>query len=135
MPVQPLFPEAVRQVEAWLDGDGASYAKRSVRQGAVAAWDLVAVHPALGPASPQLSLPPDFPAHAAELHVDASLCLKLPHVEGDGRVCLNAGPYPDDFDKPAQAVRRLVQRFDEGVLVPSNDAMWTEREFHQERRS
>lgn len=131
------FEIAASAVEAWLDGDGSSFAKRSesrdVRRKA-ASWDLQLEHPTLGPQLVRLSIPKDFPASPPQVHVDRKLCLLLPHIEMDGRFCHDVLSSPIDYECPAGAVVAVIESF-EKFWNKSLDVEWVTNEFHNERLS
>ncbi len=126
---------AAGAVEAWLDGAGSSFAKRVVTPGSsrkARAWQVALEHSALGGKPIRIRLPRDFPSTPAQIEVDKSLCLVLPHVEEDGRVCLGVAPAPSDYDDPCGAVNRVVTAF-EDFLTKCEDASWVLKEFQDER--
>jgi molybdopterin/thiamine biosynthesis adenylyltransferase len=131
------FEAARLAVEQWLNGGGASFAKK-VHTGADGhrlAWevDLQGTHPLIG--SFRISLPRGFPAQPCEIHVDKRLCLALPHVEEDGRVCLGNGSPPSAYENGASAVNEVLTRFNEEVLQRVVDPVWVEQEMQRERMS
>lgn len=132
----PLFPDAIRLVEAWLDGPGTRCSRRlaTVEAGHVAAWQILAAPPILKRKPARLCLPAEFPAVPAEIYVDRSLCLVLPHVEESGRVCLGVPPYPGDYSDPCGAIARLLAVFDDAFLGPCRDPEWIAAQFHAEAR-
>jgi len=89
-------------------------------------------HPALRGKPIKVRLPRDFPSTPAQIEVDKSLCLVLPHVEEDGRVCLGVMPSPLDYADPCNAVSRVLKAFEE-FLGKCEDPLWIEREFQAER--
>jgi len=131
------FEVAASAVEAWLDGDGSSFAKRSKIQGArrkAASWDLQLEHPILGSQLVRLSIPKDFPASPPQVHVDKNLCLLLPHIEMDGRFCHDVVSSPKDYEWPTGAVVAVIKSL-EKFWMKSSDAEWVTNEFHNERLS
>ena len=76
-----------------------------------------------------------FPAVPCELYVSADLCLQLPHVEENGRVCLGEVCQSADFDEPIHAVVRAISRFRTELLERSANQEWREAELHAERLS
>lgn len=132
----PLFPDAIRLVEAWLDGPGTRCSRRlaTVEAGHVAAWQILAGPPILKGKPARLCLPAEFPAVPAEIYVDKSLCLVLPHVEESGRVCLGVPTYPGDYDDPCGAAHRLLAAFDDEFLRPCQDPEWVAAQFNAEAR-
>lgn len=137
MASKALFPDAIGLVEAWLDGPGTRCSRRlkTVETGHVAAWQILAGPPILKGKPARLCLPTEFPAVPAEIYVDRSLCLVLPHVEESGRVCLGVPPYPGDYGDPCGAVDRLLAAFDDAFLGPCHDPEWVTAQFHAEARS
>lgn len=79
-----------------------------------------------------MSLPLDFPASPAEVHVDKELCLTLPHVEESGKLCLGSPSNPADYDSPAHAVADTLRAF-ESFMAKSSDYGWVKDEFQRER--
>ena len=131
------FEAARLAVEQWLNGGGASFAKK-VHTGAEShclAWevDLQGNHPLI--ASFRISLPRGFPAQPCDIHVDKRLCLALPHVEEEGRVCLGSGSPPSAYENGASAVNAVLTRFNEEFLQRVVDSAWVERELQRERLS
>lgn len=127
------FENAANQVEAWLNGAGAGFANR--KQGRARSWDIPVDHPAVVGSPVRLTLPPDFPATPAQLQVDPSLCLKIPHVEETGKLCLSNTTSPDDYGNPCEAVCRVLREFKDGFLLPAESPDWVQDQFHSERLS
>lgn len=131
------FELAASAVEAWLDGTGAAYAKRSKSQGArrkIASWDLELEHPVLGCQRARLSIPKDFPATPPQVHLDKKLCLGLPHIEMDGRFCHDVESSPKDYEWPTGAVVAVLESLQK-FWNDSEDAQWITDEFQKERLS
>ncbi|SCU75979.1 UBA/THIF-type NAD/FAD binding protein [Cupriavidus necator] len=131
------FESARDAVAIWLNGDGAAFA-RKVRTGADShrlSWevDLRGGHPIVS--SFRISLPRCFPAQPCELHVDKHLCLVLPHVEEDGRVCLGSSAPPASYENGAWAVNEALKRFKTEFLDRIVDPIWVKKEFQEERLS
>ena len=131
------FEAARLAVEQWLNGGGASFAKQ-VPTGADSpclAWDvdLQGKHPLI--ASFRISLPRGFPAQPCEIHVDKRLCLALPHVEEEGRVCLGSGSPPSAYENGASVVNAVLTRFNEEFLQRVVDPAWVEQRLQHERLS
>lgn len=130
--------EAARQaVEQWLNGGGASFA-RKLHTGADShrlAWevDLQGTHSVI--ASFRISLPRGFPAQPCEIHVDRRLCLVLPHVEEGGRVCLGSGSPPSAYENGASEVNKVLTCFNKEFLQRVVDPVWVEQELQRERLS
>lgn len=131
------FPDAVRTVESWLDGAASSFATRLTRSSAskTLEWALDLREQGYPVESVRLRIGALFPAVPCELYVSAELCLQLPHVEADGRVCLGEECQPADFEKPIAAVTRAIARFKTELLQRSSNAEWREKELHAERLS
>lgn len=131
------FPEAVKAVESWLDGLGATIAIKLPRSAAskTLEWQLDLRELGCPIISVRLRLSELFPATPCELYVPADLCLKLPHVEEDGRVCLDEICQYVDFANPVAAVLRAVQRFKTEFLENSANEGWRRKELHSERLS
>lgn len=131
------FPDAVRTVESWLDGVGSSFANKLKRSSAskTLEWELDLREEGYPIESARIRLGALFPAVPCELYVAAELCLQLPHVEEDGRVCLDEVCQPSDFDRPIAAVIRAITRFKTELLQRSSNAEWREKELHAERLS
>lgn len=129
------FPEAVKAVTAWLEASGKSYATEVVRGPSKkeAQWTIDLTELGYPIQTVRLLLGPLFPAIPCELYVDEALCLQLPHVESDGRLCLGDVGQSSDFDDPVAAVARALQRFKTELLERSTDESWKCTHFHQER--
>lgn len=131
------FDVAASAVEAWLDGEGSTFAKRSRSQDSrrkFASWDLQLVHPILGPQLARLTIPKDFPATPPQVYLDKKLCLVLPHIEIDGRFCHNVVSSPKDYEWPTGAVVAVIESLRE-FWKKSSDNEWVTKEFHNERLS
>lgn len=131
------FPNAVTAVESWLDGLGPSVATRMPRSAVsrMMEWQLDLQNLGYPISSVRLQLSELFPAAPCELFVPSNLCLKLPHVEETGRVCLDEVCQPDDFNDPVAAVLRVVGRFKTELLERSANEVWRQKELHAERLS
>jgi hypothetical protein len=129
------FPDAFLAVEKWLTSATSGFAERitSIPVASGAKWRLDIADLGYPIKNFTISLRPDFPAKPCELYVDENHCLKLPHVESDGKVCLGNDCQPEDYANPVQAVARAIDEFRAKLLEKSIDAIWTEREFHAER--
>ena len=131
------FDEAASTVEEWLDGPGAGFAARTRQPNATRrgrSWDVAVEHGQLGTRPVRFSLPRDFPASPARVHVDKDLCLVLPHVEEDGKVCLGVEASPDQYNNPLSAAGKVLADFDR-FLERCADPAWISAEFHRERLS
>ena len=127
-----LFDKAKNAVAAWLDGIGSDFAARETSPGTQAklySWRLAEFREGL---KARLVLPLDFPATPAQIYISKELCLVLPHVEEDGRVCLSIKPKPGDYDSPAHAVGDVLTDFQRFVDA-CRDADWVDKEFQSER--
>jgi sulfur-carrier protein adenylyltransferase/sulfurtransferase len=133
VPLGTAFERAIKEVVDWLDGTGAAFANRV--QNTKFTWELKLDHPALEGKSVQLFLPHDFPASLPWVSVAPELCLKLPHVESTGKVCLAAVAFPGDFDNPCAAVVRVLEEFRDDFLAHTQNPAWVLAEFHAESLS
>jgi hypothetical protein len=127
-----LFAKAAEAVAQWLDGAGPELAVREGYPGAAKkpfAWKLSPMREGV---HARLVLPLDFPATPAQIYLDKSYCLNLPHVEENGRICLGVRGKPADYDSPAHAVMDVLRAFD-GYLHEIAKPGWVEEEFHRER--
>lgn len=131
------FELAAAAVEAWLDGAGAAFVKRTEQpghRGKFHSWDIELQHATLGQQRARFSLPRDFPATPPQVHFNMKLCLVLPHIEEDGKFCHDVLSSPMDYDYPAgaaEAVLRSLEKFWTNTL----DADWIQHELHKERLS
>ncbi|SEK13044.1 MULTISPECIES: ThiF family adenylyltransferase [unclassified Variovorax] len=126
---------AAQAVEDWLDGAGSAFATRLGKDGGgrrARTWLLAVDHPVLDGKPVSLIVPRDFPANPVQIRVNKKLCLVLPHVEEDGRVCLGMEAWPVDYAHPVHAVDRALEIF-EGFLERCRDPSWIEKELHRER--
>lgn len=131
------FPDAIQAVKSWLNGAPSSFASRLERSTAskTLEWELDLRDQGYPIKTVRLRLDSLFPAVPCELYVSAELCLKLPHVEEDGRVCLGETCQPADFERPVEAVIRALSRFRTEFLQRSANHEWREAELHAERLS
>lgn len=131
------FPDAVATVESWLDGLGTAVAVKLPRSAASKTLEwMLDLHELGYPISNvRLRVSELFPAKPCELYVPADLCLRLPHVEEDGRVCLDEICQSIDFANPIAAVLRAVERFKTELLENSANEEWRRKELHAERLS
>ncbi|QTO45992.1 ThiF family adenylyltransferase [Burkholderia latens] len=127
------FAGQVAAVVQWLDGAGAEFLKRvGERSGSTHTWEFDLQHPALrGYTRVKLVLPRGFPARAPRIVVDKALCLKLPHVEETGVVCLGKLNETSAYTQPEHAVHALLKAFDE-FLDKCNEIAWVMAEFERE---
>ena len=130
------FAHAISRVKEWLANEGAAFvqpaAKFSAREGL--AWDVDLGPESLPVQAFRLVLPPTFPADPCEIRVDPKHCLQLPHIEGNGKACLNLAPSPDHYAEPVAAVKQAIEGF--GRLIrPALEDDSVQDEFHQERLS
>lgn len=135
--VQFRFPDAVKAVETWLDALGTAGAVKLHRspKSKTFEWQLDLVELGYPISSVRLRISELFPAKPCELYVPAELCTKLPHVEEDGRVCLDEICQTADFSDPIAAVLRAVDRFKTELLENSANSEWCRKELHAERLS
>jgi hypothetical protein len=128
------FALAASAVEAWLAGAGAPFATRVEGLPGSAkpmVWEFKVTHPRFLHETARLSLPRDFPATPAQIHLHKDLCLVLPHVEETGKVCLGVEAAPDDYADPVQAIGRVLSAF-EHFLTQCNDENWIVSELRRE---
>lgn len=133
----PPFEFATATVEAWLDGAGAAFAKRTEQpglRGKFPVWYLELQHATLGPQRVRFSLPRDFPATPPQVHFDKELCLVLPHVEEDGKFCHDVLSSPMDYECPAGAAKAVLKSL-EKFWANTLDVEWVQDELHKERLS
>ncbi len=135
--VQFRFPAAVKAVETWLDALGTAGAVKLHRspKSKTFEWQLDLVELGYPISSVRLRISELFPAKPCELYVPAELCTKLPHVEEDGRVCLDEICQTADFSDPIAAILRAVDRFKTELLENSANSEWCRKELHAERLS
>ncbi len=135
--VQFRFPDAVKAVETWLDALGTAGAVKLHRspKSKTFEWQLDLVELGYPISSVRLRISELFPAKPCELYVPAELCTKLPHVEEDGRVCLDEICQTADFSDPIAAILRAVDRFKTELLENSANSEWCRKELHAERLS
>jgi sulfur-carrier protein adenylyltransferase/sulfurtransferase len=131
------FPKAVRTVESWLDGPARSFATKLKRSNAANTleWEIDLREQGYPIESATICIGKLFPAVPCELYVPAELCLQLPHVEEDGRICLDEQCQPEDFEDPVAAVIRAINRFKTELLHRSSNVAWIENELYSERLS
>ncbi|WP_152533870.1 ThiF family adenylyltransferase [Pseudomonas syringae] len=137
-PKQELTPyeHAAEAIKQWLDGLGAEFAARSKKHHRLRkmdAWDIELPHP-IGVQTVQLSISPDFPVTPPEVHLDRALCLAWPHVEETGRFCHGVESAAEDYENPKAVFEEVLQRLSEFWLL-TQDPLWIENEFHNERLS
>lgn len=131
------FPDAIVAIESWLEGLGKATAVQLPRSAAskTAEWRLDLREMGYPVADVRLRLSHLFPAAPCELFVSPDLCLKLPHVEETGRVCLDEICQPADFGNPVGAVLRAVEQFKTDFLEHTANEGWRQKELHSERLS
>lgn len=137
MSANPLFADASRIVEEWLDKADPTQVARVAASGQSRRpkiWMLRMGDPVLSGKTVRLVLSRDFPASVARIEVDKDFCLVLPHVEEQGRVCLGVDPSPGDYADPVRAVMVVLQRFKD-LVERWQDPAWIEQEFQTERLS
>lgn len=128
------FATAAKAVEAWLTETGAPFATRL--EGLPGSskpmeWEFKVPHPRLLHDMVRLSLPSDFPATPAQIHLHKDHCLVLPHVEETGKVCLGVEASPEDYADPVQAIGRVLRAF-QRFLMQCDDEDWIINEFNRE---
>lgn len=136
MGIPALYPEAVIQVENWLDSVDPALARRerdtegkSIKE---AIWWLEVPAADAHFRKVQLVLPFDFPLASPRILVSRDLWLAFPHVEPDGHVCLGVKLSPDDFRDPVRPVALALKQFEEFTEL-CKDAARCELEFFRER--
>lgn len=128
------FVIAAKAVEAWLTEAGAPYSDRLEGlpgSSKPMVWEFKVSHPRLLNSTVRLSLPRDFPATPAQIHLHKDHCLVLPHVEETGKVCLGVEATPDDYADPVQCIGRVLNAF-QLFLTQCNDDDWIVSEFRRE---
>lgn len=133
-PALTPFEKAAAAVEAWLDGPGAAYVRRTQQpdpRRKVASWDVDLQHPVVGTQRASIYITRDFPATPPQVRFDKSLCLVLPHIEEDGRFCHGIEPDPRDYESPEQPVHDVVERL-KSYWISSQDPQWVTSEFQRE---
>jgi molybdopterin/thiamine biosynthesis adenylyltransferase len=118
-----------------LDGPGATLATRT-RQGDSnrKSWDLQLDHALVGQQRVSIYLTQDFPATPPQVVFDKSLCLRLPHIEEDGRFCHGVEPAPSDYDIPSAALVAVLEKVRQ-FWADSQDVQWVSDEFDNEALS
>lgn len=128
------FAIAAKAVEAWLTEAGAPFATRVEGLPGASkpmAWEFKVHHPRLLNDTARLSLPRDFPATPAQIHLHKDHCLVLPHVEETGKVCLGVEASPEDYAAPVQAIGRVLNAF-QYFLKQCDDEAWIIAELRRE---
>lgn len=97
------------------------------------AWEFRVAHPRLLHDTVRLSLPRDFPATPAQIHLHKDLCLSLPHVEVTGKESawawkLLLTTMPNQCKLDNRACLRAFEHF----LTKCNDEDWIVSEFRRE---
>jgi len=87
------------------------------------------IHPLISRAA--ICLPRDFPSRPIEIYVDKNLCLRLPHIEETGKVCLGIEANPSDYDEPVLAVAAALDAFKK-YIQDANCSTWVNSEFKRE---
>lgn len=135
--VETPYQAAAGAVQAWLDGQQrADFQPSRGPDGRVlrGSWRLTLEHPVLGRQQVTLSLPPDFPARPAEVHLDRDLCLFVPHVEESGRLCHSIKHQPWHFQAPEAAVAAVIEDL-QRLWTQTEDPAWVRQEFARESLS
>jgi molybdopterin/thiamine biosynthesis adenylyltransferase len=128
------FAIAAKAVEQWMTEAGAPFATRVVGlpgSSKPMAWEFKVPHSRLVHDTARLSLPRDFPATPAQIHLNKDHCLRLPHVEETGKVCLGVEASPDDYADPRQAIGRVLHAF-QHFLTQCEDEDWIVGELRRE---
>lgn len=128
------FAIAAKAVEAWLTDAGLPFATRIEGlpgSSKPMAWEFKVHHPRLLHDTARLSLPRDFPATPAQIHLHKDHCLVLPHVEETGKVCLGVEASPEDYADPVQAIGRVLNAF-QHFLTQCDDEDWIIDELRRE---
>jgi len=128
------FAIAAKAVEAWLTEAGAAFVTRMTGlpgSSKPMVWEFKVLHPRLVHDTARLSIPRDFPATPAQIHLHKDHCLALPHVEETGKVCLGVEALPDDYADPVQAIGRVLNAF-QHFLTQCNDEDWIASELKRE---
>lgn len=131
------FELAAAGIEAWLDGPAAPLVRRSRRTDSrrnAASWEFELPHRTLGQQTVRLSIPRDFPATAPEIYFDERLCLVLPHIEENGRLCHGVETSPADYEQPTRAADAVLAALAQFWSQAADDE-WVLQEFHRERLS
>lgn len=132
-----LYQQAISEVANWLDGAGATFAHRVAngsRTQPQATWEIDVPETPLAGTPMRLVLPDDFPASCARIYAQEALCLVLPHIEEDGRLCLGVEPSPADYLNPCEAVARVLRALN-AYLADAANQDWVAEEFQKERLS
>lgn len=135
MVLAPLWPEFFERAKGWLVSELGAEVRAPVRpMDGRNSWAAELSSPSvrlLG-TQPQLLLPFDFPLSLPRVRYPESLRLRLPHVEVDGRVCLDVDADPSDLHEPSSALRRTLESLTRFVARCSEPG-WVAAEFHRER--
>jgi len=122
------FVDSIKQVENWLSSN------KFVRiVGKKRSWRFSITEGYFKGESITLFLPETFPASPAAIYIDPKYFLVLPHVESDGRICLNVPPVPEDYEKPIESVIRALCAFEKSWFKTTTGSV--SHEFHRERLS
>lgn len=128
------YQQAALVARDWLDARPECTRSRGRAENGKLSWDVQLP----GEGAPvhhfRLVLPADFPATPCEIYVAPALCLGLPHVEETGRVCLSESHQAEDYDRPVDAVCRVIAKF-QSLLTDWNRPDWVQEEFQRERLS
>lgn len=129
MALAPLFPVAIDEITAWLQGqEGVIRCNEKESLSRPRVWRLA--RPLAG-VFPHLVLQFDFPLSPARIEFEPGLCFRFPHIETDGHFCHGDIAQPADVNDPSASVKRVLEKlaiFNEQCEIPG----WTEREFHKE---
>ncbi len=134
--IKPATPflQAKTVLEQWLDGYGRAFIARSHLPNSrrkASSWDIDLDHPVIGRQTIQLSMPQDFPATPPQVHFSKLLCLKLPHIEEDGKFCHGVNPSANDYEDPCRVVIEVLNKLSKFWTDITNPA-WVAAEFQRE---
>ncbi|GGP21893.1 hypothetical protein GCM10010970_22730 [Silvimonas iriomotensis] len=129
-----MFPSIIEKIDSLLSSHGFSRERDQESFARARVWVLNDIDWCEHRMPLRLVLPGSFPADPAELFINNEWCLKLPHVEGNGHLCLGTFVDGIDFDQPELAIKRVLDQF-EDFLLKCADPQWVNAEFHNERES
>lgn len=74
--------------------------------------------------SAEIRIPHDFLTNGrATIYVDKKYCLRIPHVESDGKVCVGTSDSGSlSGDSPEDRIGWLIRNFEQSFILPWNDA-------------
>lgn len=133
-----MLNEAIKIVSEWLDSQEDTIVTSALqvnRNGKRKnSWKFNINDYELKISSFQLRLPDDFPFKPAQIYLDSSLFLELPHVEEDGLVCLGITFSEIDITNPLATIERTLISFKD-YISKCYDRDWRQAEFQRERLS